>query len=42
VAPGADLDGALDGWRDVSRRPDSLRWLRAQLDAAAEFSWSRV
>jgi hypothetical protein len=42
VASGADLDGALDGWRDVSQRPDSLRWLRAQLDAAAEFSWSRV
>jgi hypothetical protein len=42
VAPGADLDGMLDGWREVARRRDSLRWLRAQLDAAAEFSWSRA
>jgi hypothetical protein len=42
VVPGADLDGMLDGWRDVARRRDSLRWLRAQLDAAAEFSWTRA
>lgn len=42
VAAGADLEGMLDGWRDVARRPDSLRWLRAQLDAAAAFSWSRA
>jgi hypothetical protein len=42
VASGADLDGMLDGWREAARRPDSLRWLRAQLDAAAEFSWSRA
>jgi hypothetical protein len=42
VAPGADLDGVLDGWRDIAGRPDSLRWLRAQLDAAAEFSWVRA
>ena len=42
VASGADLDGMLDGWREADRRPDSLRWLRAQLDAAAEFSWSRA
>jgi hypothetical protein len=42
VAPGADLDGILDGWRDVARRRDSFRWLRAQLDAAAEFSWTRA
>ena len=40
VALGADVDGMLDGWRDVARRPDSLRWLRAQLAATAEFSWA--
>jgi hypothetical protein len=42
VAAGADLDGMLDGWRDVARRRDSFRWLRAQLDAAAGFSWARA
>jgi hypothetical protein len=41
VARGADLDGLLDGWREAARRRDSLRWLRSQLDAATEFSWSR-
>jgi hypothetical protein len=40
VAPGADLDAILEGWRDAAHRPDSLRWLRAQLDAAVEFSWA--
>jgi hypothetical protein len=42
VAPGADVERMLDGWHDVSRRRDSLRWLRAQLDAAEEFSWGRA
>jgi hypothetical protein len=42
VAAGADLEGMLDGWREAARRPDSLRWLRAQLDAAVGFSWSRA
>ena len=38
VVEGADVGRILDGWRDAVRRPDSLRWLRAQLDAAAAFS----
>jgi hypothetical protein len=42
VEAGADIDGMLDGWREAAQRPDSFRWLRAQLDAAAEFSWSRA
>ena len=41
VAPDADLDGMLDGWREMAGREDSLCWLRSQLDATAEFSWSR-
>jgi hypothetical protein len=39
---GGDVDGMLDGWRDIEERPVSLRWLRAQLDAAAAFSWARA
>jgi hypothetical protein len=42
LAPDADVDGMLDGWRDAARRRDSLRWLRAQLDAAGAFSWTRA
>jgi hypothetical protein len=42
LAPDGDLDGMLEGWRDAARRRDSLRWLRAQLDAAAAFSWTRA
>jgi hypothetical protein len=41
VAPGADLDGMLAGWRDAAGRRDSLRWLRSQLEAATAFSWTR-
>jgi hypothetical protein len=39
VEEGADVDRMLDGWREAAARPDSLRWLRAQLDAASKFSW---
>jgi hypothetical protein len=42
VAADADLDRMIDGWREAAQHRDSLRWLRAQLDAAAEFSWSRA
>ena len=38
VAEEADVDEMLDGWREAARRPDSLRWLRARLDAARAFS----
>jgi hypothetical protein len=37
-AEGADVNRMLDGWREVAPRPDSLRWLRAQLDATSAFS----
>jgi hypothetical protein len=38
VEEGADVDRMLDGWREAAPRPDSLRWLRAQLDAGSAFS----
>jgi hypothetical protein len=40
VADGTDIERIIDGWREAARRPDSLRWLRSRLHAAAGFRWS--
>jgi hypothetical protein len=37
VSDGTDIERILDGWHEAARRPDSLRWLRTRLRAAAGF-----